>query len=426
LDNAANNQISTNSGLTNHAIGVLSVSGGTICGFAKKANLHALYITAEDTVYEGIQSVIDWHNAKSNNPETGEKNPTILIAEYQYLYDRSYGISVDYVDSIVTPNGTVNRPSGGSWGTDLSAFVDANIIPFRVYDPTNGTRWCVVMPLQVGSGLLTALETAWTNGIVCINAAGNNGGTYTKRQDRTNTYVTIDQSTPYNVTVIDYGTTNISNTTSRTTWYPHYAFGPHGTNTNIDVAAGYNSEAMPGWDGYTTRGPGITITGLGALTYSSKQSVTYGSYKWGMFSGTSCATPTVVGKVACLMEKYKYYHGSWPSPDTTKQLLLSSAKNVVRSVPSGGPSFSWTSVPSSTMSNSISFGNCYISNGNGNGGYKYTEAAGTTGLRAFFDEPDFDGYKIKNRGRRPTKGVTYPRTFNSVGRKNATYPQLNV
>ena len=126
------------------------------------------------------------------------------------------------------------------------------------------------------------------------------------------------------------------------------------------------------------------------------------------------------------MEHYRHYHGSWPSPNTTKQLLLSSAKNVVRSIPSGGTSFSWTSVPSSTMSNSISSNNCYISYGNGNGSYKYTEAAGTTGLRAFFDEPDFDGHKTKNRGRRPAKGVTYPRTFNSVGRKDATYPELNV
>ena len=428
LDNAVNNQVSTNSGLTNHAIGVLSVSGGTICGFAKKANLHALYLTAEDSVTEGIQAVIDWHNAKSNNPETGEKNPTILIAEYQYLQDRRYGIPVDYVDSIVTPNGTVNRPSGGSWGTDLSAFVDANIIPFRVYDSTNGTRWCVVMPFQYASTFIhTALETAWSNGIVCVNAAGNNAGTYTKRQNKSDTYVTIDQATPYTITSISWNNPTSSTTDSTTTWYPHITYGPHGTNTTIDVAAGYQSEAMPGWDGYTTRGPGITVTGLGANTYSSYQSFTFGSYKWGMFSGTSCATPTVVGKIACLMEHYRHYHGSWPSPDTTKQLLLSSAKNVVRSVPSGGTSFSWTSVPSSTMSNSISSGNCYISHGgSGNGGFSYSEAAGTTGLRAFFDEPDFDGHKTKNKGRRPAKGATYPRTFNSVGRENATFPELNV
>lgn len=548
LEAAANNQVTSqdggNSGLTNHGIGVLSVSGGTICGFAKKANLYAMYLVTGDSPTECIQALIDWHNAKPNNPETGEKNPTIMIAEYQYLQDRKRAIPVEYVDSIVTPNGTVTRPSGshsgdspywyqctahpnmkgtitvntsdgttnnytinvtfggsglysmsgsdrngavsgtnqsitindgdtltfavnagghpfvirvadgganltdgvtgqgatngnvvltttaGGWGSDLSDFVRANIIPFKVYDATNGTRWCVVMPSQYTyTSLHTALETAWNSGIVCVNAAGNNGGTYTKRDDAQDVYVTVDAPTPYDITFISYGNNNGASTSSVTTWYPHIAYGPHGTNNNIDVAAGYNSEAMPGWDGYSNRGPGITITGLGANTYSAYQSSTYGSHKWGMFSGTSCATPTVVGKVACLMEKYKHYNGTWPSPNVTKQLLVRAAKNVVRSIPSGGTSFSWTNVPSAggaSLSNAISFGNCSITNGSGNGGYKYTEAAGTPGLRAFFDEPDFSGHKLKLKGRRPVQGATYPRTPNSIGRTSATYPELIV
>ena len=434
LEAAANNQVTSqdggNSGLTNHGIGVLSVSGGTICGFAKKANLYAMYLVTGDSPTECIQALIDWHNAKPSNPETGEKNPTIMIAEYQYLQDRKRAIPVDYVDKIVTPNGTVNRPGGGSWGSDLSEFVKANIIPFKVYDATNGTRWCVVMPNQSSySSLHTALETAWNSGIICVNAAGNNGGTYAKRDDAQDVYITVDAATPYDITFISYGNDNSASTSSTTTWYPHIPYGPHGTNNNIDVAAGYNSEAMPGWDGYSNRGPGITVTGLGANTYSSYQSSTYGSYKWGMFSGTSCATPTVVGKIACLMEKYKHYNGSWPNPSVTKQLLVRSAKNVVRSIPSGGTSFSWTNVPSAggaSLSNAISFGNCYIGGGGGNGGYTYTEAAGTPGLRAFFDEPDFSGHKLKLKGRRPVEGATYPRTPNSIGRSTTTYPELNV
>ena len=102
--------------MTNHGIGVLSVSGGTICGFAKKANLYAMYLVTGDSPTECIQALIDWHNAKPNNPETGEKNPTIMIAEYQYLQDRKRAIPVEYVDSIVTPNGTVTRPSGSHSG----------------------------------------------------------------------------------------------------------------------------------------------------------------------------------------------------------------------------------------------------------------------------------------------------------------------
>ena len=92
-------------------MGVLSVSGGTICGFAKKANLYAMYLVTGDSPTECIQALIDWHNAKPINPETGEKNPTIMIAEYQYLQDRRTAIPVDSVSKINKADGTVvNRP----------------------------------------------------------------------------------------------------------------------------------------------------------------------------------------------------------------------------------------------------------------------------------------------------------------------------
>ena len=59
---------------------------------------------------------------------------------------------------------------------------------------------------------------------------------------------------------------------STTTYYPFKSYGPHGVESNIDVAAGYNSEDYPGLDGYTNRGPGIDIIGLGADTYTAYQS----------------------------------------------------------------------------------------------------------------------------------------------------------
>ena len=99
------------------------------------------------------------------------------------------------------------------------------------------------------------------------------------------------------------------------------------------------------------------------------------------------------------------------------------------SIPSGGTSFSWTNVPSAggaSLSNAISFGNCLHWWWRWKRGYTYTEAAGTPGLRAFFDEPDFSGHKLKLKGRRPVEGATYPRTPNSIGRSTTTYPELIV
>ena len=439
LEGASNNQVTNNnSALSSHGMGVLSVSGGTICGFAKKANLYAMYLVSGDSPTECIQACIDWHNAKPNNPETGVPNPTILIAEYQYLNDRRWGIPIDSVSVINKADGTtVNRPSGG-WGTDYTEFVKENIIPWKVYaSDTSSYEWCVVMPNQYHYGSLkTSLSTAWNNGIVCINAAGNNGGTYNKENSQTDTSIEVDATTPYRVLSISYGSDNSTTTFSSTSWYPFKSYGPHGVENNIDVAAGYNSEDFPGLDGYTNRGPGIDIVGLGAQTWSSYPSTTYGSYKWGMFSGTSCATPTVVGKAACIMEEYFWYNGAWPTPDQTKEILLSEAANKVRGYSSGGNGFSWSNAPAAGgyMGNTISFSNCRISGGGGNGGYTYTELTGTTQLRAYFDPQDWNSHpytmRIKHHGKRPStqvySGPTYPRTNNAVGRHRIEMPELNI
>lgn len=439
LEEDANNQVTTqdggNSGLTAHAIGVLSVAGGTICGFAKKANLYAMYLVTGDSPTECIQSLIDWHNAKPVNPETGEKNPTIMIAEYQYLQDRKTAIPVDSIYKINKADGTeVTRP-GTSWGSDYSEFIKENIIPFRVYDPSSlNYSWNVVMPQQYQySSLKIALDSAWNNGIVCINAAGNNGGTFNKDSSKYATSLDVDAGPDYSVINVEYGLDNTATTSSITTWYPFISYGPHGVDSNIDVAAGYNSEEYPGLDGYSNRGPGIDIVGLGANTWSSYPTTTYGDeYKWGMFSGTSCATPTVVGKVACIMEEYFWYNGTWPTPDKTKEILLSKAKNKCKGMSSGSAGFSWSNVPSASgtsISNTISSGNLIIYNGNsGNGGFKYTELTGTTSLRAYFDPQDQDNHpflhKIKHHHKRPVSGMTYPRVNNSVGRHRMNLPDM--
>jgi len=435
LEESSNNQVTnSNAGLSNHGIGVLSASGGTICGFAKKANLRAMYLVTGDSPTECIQSVIDWHNSKPNNSETGVPDPTILIAEYQYLQDRRTAIPIDYIQTINKANGTTVTRPGSSWGTDYSEFLNENIIPWKVYSPNANTSiWCVVMPNQSHySSLKTALSSAWSNGIVCINAAGNNGGTFNKENSQTDTSLDIGgtPTVPYDVINIEYNNSNSDTTSGTVNWYPFKSYGPHGVENNIDVAAGYNSEDYPGLDGYTNRGPGIDIVGLGANTYTSYQSSTYGTYKWGMFSGTSCATPTVVGKAACIMEEYFWYNDAWPTPDQTKALLLSKASNKCRGFLSGGSSLNWSSVPSATttLSNEISSSNCSITSGNGNGGYKYTELTGTTHLRAYFDPQDWNSHpysmRIKHHNKRPIEGLTYPRTNSAVGRHRMDLPNL--
>ena len=422
LNSSSNNQITSNNCLTSHATGVLSVAAGAICGFAKRASMRSTYIVSDGPI-DVINAIISWHNSKPVNPETGERNATIMIGEYQYLLDSNRGIPIDSIQTIEHPTlGTATRPSGG-WSNDYTEFVKRDLIPRQVTDSVNGTRWCIVTTAQYRyTSLYNAIQSAANAGVHFITAAGNNGGTYPKYSNYTSYRITCTGT--YNYTTISYGNANGSVTSSQTSWYTGIAYGPHGTDTAIDVAAGYNSERYPGLDGYSNRGPGIDIVGLGANTWSASPSSYYGTYRWGMFSGTSCAAPTVVGKAACLLERHRYYHGSWADPAGLKRLLVASAKNISTGFDSGhNQSLDWSNTPSastSSFSNRIDSGLLRISSSpSHNGGIKFSEAAGTTGLRAFFDAPN-ESFQQALHGRRyPTiGGIKYPRPRVCVGRNS--------
>lgn len=407
--------------LTEHATGVLSAASGTICGFAKRSNLRVVYANSNDDVVECIDSIINWHNNKPINPETGVKNPTIMIGEYQYLLDRKTCIKIDDIVSITDLYGTVNRP-GNTWGSDFTPFVDRNIIPFKVFDDDLSEYfWCVVFPLQGRNiTLQESIKSAWDSGIVCINAAGNNGGVYVKTSDQryTGVYCRTDSDI---VNIYDIGNgiyPEKSISEGRTIWYPFVSYGPHGEDKSIDVAAGYNSEANSILDAYTNRGPGIDIVGLGENTwtaYNGGNSRRYADRNyWGMFGGTSCAAPTVAGKAACIMERYFAYKNVWPTPDQVKTLLISTAKKVVRGV----KTTSWENVPDpngniDTKESGNSLLQISRARGSNNGSYKFSDLCETTNLRAFFDAEEFNSRNTE--GKRPNNGLAYPRRKLRIG-----------
>ena len=310
-EGASNNQVSNNSMFSAHSIGTLSAAGGIYGGLGKKSSLRTCFLgTTGDSFTECFDAIKAWHNSKPNNSETGIKSPTIVIAEYQYLQDNYYSIKVEDVNSVTDPtSGTTSKPGGG-WGSDLTPFTSRNIFPYRVKDPDdNSWHWMVTFPRQTqNSSLKTAMDQAWDAGLILINAAGNNGGVYVKENDArwSGTYVDVTSgTTKYDIRYSStQGSTVTKGTTSTTRWYPLRAYGPHGHVKSIDVAAGQNSETHPILDGYSNRGPGIDITGLGAETWTSYPVYTIQGFKWGFFSGTRCATPTVVGKAACILEKY--------------------------------------------------------------------------------------------------------------------------
>ena len=436
-----NNQVTNGNELcTNHGMGVLSVAGGTICGYAKKAKLYQTTWGGGDDIVEQIDSVVTWHNAKSVNGTTGLKNPTIIIGEVQWLKGRRIAYKIEDINTIKTPSGDVTRPGAG-WGTDFTPFTSRHMIPFQVKDPVTSTwHWCMVIPERSEYGALnTAIDNAWDAGVVMIMAAGNDGGCYVKNSDArySGDKFVIDPGSDVYTNTVDYdsngnwivdwskSTTDASNNETHNVWYNH---GMHGRDKAIEVAAGQNSETWPILDTYTNRGPGIDIVGRGASTWSSWPVTTYADgKKWGWFSGTSCATPTVAGKAACLMEEYMTLNNAWPTPAQVKELLLSEQVRYQESwdgrriglMPSqfkltkSGGGFDWTSVgtasthkSSTTASGSGSINK--MQDGTGmNGSVAYIDHAGTTRKFACIDTKCFN--RNHTRGPRPKEGGVYPR-----------------
>ncbi len=452
LSDTANNQVSDGSEiLTSHGQGVLSAAGGTICGFAKHANLYQMSSDGADSFADMYDSLLTWHNAKSVNPTTGEKNPTIAIGEVQwgtwwrYAWKISEIEAIEWQDNSGNWTDAVTRPAGG-WGqtgSDLTPFLDRSMIPRQLKDPdTNEWVWVIGVPATYEyNSLNTAMNACLAGGIHCISAASNQGQTFVKNNDPK--YTRERLRVPNNAVMYNLSASGspwklaISKTTTNTSWpEPWNNYGCHGKTDGIDVAAGQNSEEWSVLDDYTCRGPGIDIIGMGANTFTSSPNTTFAdgaSVKWGMFSGTSCATPTVVGKAACLIEKYFTYNNEYPTPaqlksilcqnqyyyghrsdDTYQKKYIVKSDSTLRSIAGQtGGGIDWTSVPAASGS---SFATHAMGNQNlcqlevddyVNGGLVALELAGTPRQKANLNVKGFE--RSQTRGPRPITGGVYPR-----------------
>jgi len=421
-----NNQVNNALYFSSHSIGTLSAAAGRVCGFAKRSSMRVAWQNNNtDTAIEAINAVIAFHNNKSTNTATGFKNPTILILEWQYLRDTYYLVPVADVASVTDANGTVTKAAGGwgsgSAGDDFSAFTDRNIQPFRVDLSGSGNwQWCIKLPWQGEyTALKNALQSAWNAGIVVVGAGGNNAGVYVRRDDarKTGVFITTDSAaTRYEISKdANWIVTGFSGASSNNTnWYPFYSYGPHGCDdgTVIDVAAGQSSMGAPLLDAYSNRGPGVDIIGRGADTFTARPIYTLADGQWGYFSGTSCASPTVAGKIACEMEKYLYHHGSYPTNNQVRTII---ADNSVADMYGVEP-VNWSSVTSASTSYTVSeidSGPSAINlleiNDNLNGSIRLSSLAGTPSRRAFFDGRGFKRSSTRGARNYESTGPTYPR-----------------
>lgn len=285
--------------LTDHCMGTLSVAGGLISGFAKKANLYPVYMDSERSTIDIINDIRDFHKNKPRNPNIkygnrrsddftqGVRNPTILIIEAQTTHQKVYFTPVERIKRIRHKGETVNRPAGG-WGNDLTPFVDRNMIPFRLEDPENAGQFFWTISYGTGGSKRAgdgqnlrwkeAIERAWNDGIVVVTPAGNGCEVYAKRDDvEFNSYFETDGNAKFykrtlNASAEITGYETITAGSGGEKVYPFRSYGPHGCkrNKSIDVAAGQNSETHPILDAYSSRGPGVDIIGSGSGNLSTK------------------------------------------------------------------------------------------------------------------------------------------------------------
>jgi len=383
--------------LTRHAAGVLSAAGGVVGGLAKKASLRVIYSTGFDSLSDVYNAIISWHNSKSTNPVTGKKNPTIVIGEYQPLLSNGTAIEISQIASINYRGTTINRPpsdrNAALNGWYLSDFIQYNMIPKKLFVSGEGYKWVISFsPFSQNLTEKSNIESLVSNGIHFICAAGNDCGVYSKyNSDDYDNSITTDSSFREYSSLYNYKYTQVS---IPRTYFVHRAFGPNGIPDAIDVAAYQRSEATPALDGYSTRGPGIDISGLGVGTWTAYPGATYSEGdRYGIFSGTSSATPTVVGVAACMLEYYYKVNGSYPNPATLKNLLLGNAINRIQNY----PTINWNTLPTPDPNTQVYADNLVDNtvpaldipgNRSAQNGLPYaTDLVGTTSRSAFL--PDF-------------------------------------
>mgnify|MGYP001176139332 CR=1 FL=1 len=423
LSSSSNNQVSSNNIMNGHVTGTLSVSGGLFGGFAKRSSLRACHLVGNG-ITSCLNSIKSWHQSKSNNSETGFPNPTIIVTEWHHpTTSRNRYVKVDDVAAVTDSiHGTTNRPGSG-WGSDLTPFVLRHLIPMQVRDPIDSTwNWCIGFAASQAT-YLSAIEQCWDAGIHIVTSGGNGCAVYcqTTAPEYNGTYLTMNSGN-YNLYSMLFPSNGnqgspasiIRGLDNATTIYALRPYGPGGLAKSINVAAGQNSEGAACLDGYSSRGPGVDLIGRGSGTWSCGSigsNVMADGYRWSTFGGTSCAMPTVAGKLACYIEKHYTINGVYPTPDQAKASMIAEAKNTGLSV----ATTTWSNVSSASGSTidpkqHLGTSACLkVESGvtHPNGGTRMVDLAGTPPRHAYWNAQNFN--REQTYKQRPRTGVLFPR-----------------
>jgi hypothetical protein len=265
----------------NHGAHVAGTAVGNTQGWARSANIYNInpYSTnpngdIDTLLFDYIRA---FHAAKTINPATGRRNPTITNNSWGY----SYFVVPSTITTIFYRGATINGPF------TLAQLADYGLITTNV----SGTDYLII-PARVGA-VETDIEDAVADGIIVVGAAGNSSSTIGLPLDADwDNYVVAGGDTRY---TSDLGT-------------PGGAIRQDLSSTTICVGS-IDTTTTDRKSDFSNRGARIDIWAPGSGIQSSVNSggITDGrnaSFRQDTYSGTSMASPQVCGVLACALEMY--------------------------------------------------------------------------------------------------------------------------
>lgn len=366
LSTPENNQLSNSELFGYHSAAVLSSIGGLFTGYAWASDLRVAYAGSGVAPEATINAVINWHNSKPVNPETGVRNATVMTGAWGAaweFFDRL--VPVDDIKQVnrYTSDGTVvttNR-SGSSWNGDLSAFIEAGFNLRTCSDPNGGgTKWMVAT--REDTTRWTAIDSAVNSmpaGMYFFRSAGNSAMCFAAvGSQEENNNIVQEAGTRYVNINWSGGNSDIGSSGSLGADLTHYPLKTYdqGQPKAITIGAAQISQTYAFPDSYSCKGPGIDLWAPGAMYYASAPDFNgyfgggymdngSGDY-YSYFSGTSNAGPVAAGVGACFIEDFFVKFGTYP----TVAQLRTRMQNYARPRMKDSGDYDWSNISTASIS----------------------------------------------------------------------------
>jgi hypothetical protein len=293
----------------NHGNHVAGTACGNTQGWARDANIYHINPYGSSPSPISTEFLFDyiraWHKAKTVNPATGYKNPTIMNCSFglSYIYDVPGITQLYYRGTLVSSDATA-----------------AQLTQYGIYN--NGSLW-------VADGRSTSIDAdvvdAIKDGIIVVGASGNWRTTadIETGPDFGNYFIWVSGGISYKIP---------------------YNTGPSpGCAPGVICVGAVDSTVNDQKAIYSSRGPRVDVFAPGTNIISSVNSGTVGdsrgsSYFINKLSGTSMASPQVTGVLACLLEIYP----RWKQADA--RAYVANTSKATQVFDTGGPLSDWYSL----------------------------------------------------------------------------------